>query len=132
MYTDFSNLQIYLLPNIASVTGNIRLNHYPVISDYDICIPIYDDKISSLQTYKIYPMATSEELNGLSAVTNTSISHLKIEFKKCKSKESDEIKMSLYDGETLLGFTSWQENASILKYYLLFSSDRCLKTVQSN
>lgn len=115
-YTDFSNLQVYLLPNIASVTGNIRLNHYPVRSDYDICIPIYDDKKASLQTYKIYPMATSEELNGLSAVANDSTSHLKIEFQKCKSKEnngSDEIKMSLYDGETLLGFTSWQENTSI-------------------
>ena len=47
-YTDFSNLQVYLLPNIASVTGNIRLNHYPAGSDYDICIPIYDDKTSSL------------------------------------------------------------------------------------
>lgn len=115
-YTDFSNLQVYLLPNIASVTGNIRLNHYPVRSDYDICIPIYDDKKASLQTYKIYQMATSEELNGLSAVANDSTSHLKIEFQKCKSKEnngSDEIKMSLYDGETLLGFTSWQENTSI-------------------
>lgn len=115
-YTDFSNLQVYLLPNIASVTGNIRLNHYPVKSDYDICIPIYDDKTTSLQTYKIYPIATSEELNGLSAVANYSSSHLKIEFQKCKSKEnngSDEIKMSLYDGETLLGFTSWKENTSI-------------------
>ena len=115
-YTDFSNLQVYLLPNIASLTGNIRLNHYPVRSDYDICIPIYDNKTASLPTYKIYSMATSEELNGLSAVTNTSISHLKIEFQKCKSKEnsgSDEIKMSLYDGETLLGFTSWKEDASI-------------------
>lgn len=115
-YTDFSNLQVYWLPNIASVTCNIRLNHYPVRSDYDICIPIYDDKTVSLQTYKIYSMSTSEELNGLSAVANDSTSHLKIEFKKCKSKEnitSDEIKMSLYDGETLLGFTSWQENASI-------------------
>ena len=115
-YTDFSNLQVYLLPNIANVTGNIRLNHYPVRSDYDICIPIYDDKISSLQTYKIYPMAISEELNGLSAVANDSTSHLKIEFKKCKSKEnngSDEIKMSLYDGENLLGFTSWKEDTSI-------------------
>lgn len=115
-YTDFSNLQVYLLPNIASVTGNIRLNHYPVRSDYDICIPIYDDKTTSPQTYKIYQMATSEELNGLSAVANDSTSHLKIEFQKCKSKEnngSDEIKMSLYDGETLLGFTSWKENTSI-------------------
>ena len=115
-YTDFSNLQVYLLPSIVSVTGNIRLNHYPVKSDYDICIPIYDDKTTSLQTYKIYPMATSEELNGLSAVANDIISHLKIEFQKCKSKEnngSDEIKMSLYDGETLLGFTSWQENISV-------------------
>ena len=115
-YTDFSNLQVYLLPNIASVTGNIRLNHYPVRSDYDICIPIYDDKTASLQTYKIYPMATSEELNGLSAVANDSVSHLKIAFQKCKSKEnngSDEIKMSLYDGENLLGFTSWQECTSI-------------------
>lgn len=115
-YTDFSNLQVYLLPNIANVTGNIRLNHYPVRSDYDICIPIYDDKTSSLPTYKIHSMATSEELNGLSTVANDSISHLKIEFQKCKSKEnsgSDEIKMSLYDGETLLGFTSWRENSSI-------------------
>ena len=115
-YTDFSNLQVYLLPNITSVTGNIRLNHYPARSDYDICIPIYDDKTVSLPTYKIYSMATSEELNGLSAVANTSTSHLKIEFQKCKSKEnsgSDEIKMSLYDGETLLGFTSWQESTSI-------------------
>lgn len=115
-YTDFSNLQVYLLPSIVSVTGNIRLNHYPVKSDYDICIPIYDDKTTSLQTYKIYHMATSEELNGLSAVANDSTSHLKIEFQKCKSKEnngSDEIKMSLYDGETLLGFTSWKENTSI-------------------
>ena len=112
-YTDFSNLQVYLLPNIASVTGNIRLNHYPVRSDYDICIPIYDDKTVSLPTCKMYSMATSEELNGLSAVANTSISHLKIEFQKCKSKESDEIKMSLYDGESLLGFTSWKEDASI-------------------
>lgn len=115
-YTDFSNLQVYLLPSIVSVTGNIRLNHYPVRSDYDICIPIYDDKTTSLQTYKIYQMATSEELNGLSAVANDSSSHLKIEFQKCKSKEnngSDEIKMSLYDGETLLGFTSWKENTSI-------------------
>lgn len=115
-YTDFSNLQVYLLPNIASVTGNIRLNHYPVRSDYDICIPIYDDKTTSLPTYKIYPMATSEELNGLSAVANDLPSHLKIEFQKCKPKEnngSDEIKMSLYDGETLLGFTSWKENTSI-------------------
>lgn len=115
-YTDFSNLQVYLLPNITSVTGNIRLNHYPVRSDYDICIPIYDDKTVSLQTYKMYSMATSEELNGLSAVANDSTSHLKIEFQKCKSKEnggSDEIKMSLYDGETLLGFTSWKEDASI-------------------
>lgn len=115
-YTDFSNLQVYLLPNIASVTGNIRLNHYPVKSDYDICIPIYDDKTTSLQTYKIYQMATSEELDVLSAVANDSSSHLKIEFQKCKSKEndgSDEIKMSLYDGETLLGFTSWKENTSI-------------------
>ena len=115
-YADFSNLQVYLLPNIASVTGNIRLNHYPVKSDYDICIPIYDDKNASLPTYKIYSMATSEELNGLSAVANDSTPHLKIEFQKCKSKEndvSDEIKMSLYDGETLLGFTSWQESASI-------------------
>ena len=115
-YTDFSNLQVYLLPNITSVTGNIRLNHYPVRSDYDICIPIYDDKTVSLPTYKMYSMATSEELNGLSAVANDSTSHLKIEFQKCKSKEnngSDEIKMSLYDGETLLGFTSWQESTSI-------------------
>ena len=115
-YTDFSNLQVYLLPNITSVTGNIRLNHYPVRSDYDICIPIYDDKTVSLPTYKIYSMATSEELNSLSAVANDSTSHLKIAFQKCKSKEnsgSDEIKMSLYDGENLLGFTSWQENASI-------------------
>lgn len=115
-YTDFSNLQVYLLPNIASVTGNIRLNHYPVKSDYDICIPIYDDKTTSLQTYEIYPIATSEELNCLSAVANDSSSHLKIEFQKCKPKEnngSDEIKMSLYDGETLLGFTSWKENTSI-------------------
>ena len=115
-YTDFSNLQVYFLPNIVSVTGNIRLNHYPVRSDYDICIPIYDDKTASLPTYKIHAMATSEELNGLSAVANTSTSHLKIEFQKCKSKEnngSDEIKMSLYDGENLLGFTSWQENDSI-------------------
>ena len=112
-YTDFSNLQVYLLPNITSVTGNIRLNHYPVRSDYDICIPIYDDKTASLPTYKIYSMATSEELNGLSAVADDSVSHLKIEFQKCKSKESDEIKMSLYDGETLLGFTSWQESTSI-------------------
>lgn len=115
-YTDFSNLQVYLLPSIVSVTGNIRLNHYPVKSDYDICIPIHDDKTTSLQTYKIYQMATSEELNGLSAVANDSTSHLKIEFQKCKSKEnngSDEIKMSLYDGETLLGFTSWKENTSI-------------------
>lgn len=115
-YTDFSNLQVYLLPSIASVTGNIRLNHYPVRSDYDICIPIYDDKISSLQTYKIYSMATSEELNCLSAVANDSTSHLKIEFQKCKSKEnngSDEIKMSLYDGENLLGFTSLQDGTSI-------------------
>ena len=71
-YTDFSNLQVYLLPNIASVTGNIRLNHYPVKSDYDICIPIYDDKTASSPTYKIYSMATSEELNGLSAVANDS------------------------------------------------------------
>lgn len=115
-YTDFSNLQVYWLHNIVSVTGNIRLNHYPVRSDYDICIPIYDDKTASLPTYKIHAMATSEELNGLSAVANTSTSHLKIEFQKCKSKEnnrSDEIKMSLYDGETLLGFTSWKENTSI-------------------
>ena len=115
-YTDFSNLQVYLLPNIVSITGNIRLNHYPVKSDYDICIPIYDDKTASLQTCKIYSMATSEELNGLSAVANDSTPHLKIEFQKCKSKEndvSDEIKMSLYDGETLLGFTSWQESTSI-------------------
>lgn len=115
-YTNFSNLQVYLLPNIASVTGNIRLNHYPVRSDYDICIPIYDDKTASLPTYKIYSMAKSEELNGLSAVANDSVSHLKIEFQKCKSKEndeSDEIKMSLYDGETLLGFTSWQESTLI-------------------
>lgn len=115
-YTDFSNLQVYLLPNIANVTGNIRLNHYPVRSDYDLCIPIYDGKTASLPTYKIYSMATSEWLNGLSAVANDSISHLKIEFQKCKSKEnngSDEIKMSLYDGETLLGFTSWKENDSI-------------------
>ena len=105
-----------MLPNIVSITGNIRLNHYPVRSDYDICIPIYDDKTASLQTYKIYSMATSEELNGLSAVANDLTSHLKIEFKKCKSKEnngSDEIKMSLYDCETLLGFTSWQESTSI-------------------
>ena len=112
-YTDFSNLQVYLLPSIVSVTGNIRLNHYPVKSDYDICIPIYDDKTASLQTYKIYSMATGEELNGLSAVSSTSISHLKIEFQKCKSKVNDEIKMSLYDGETLLGFTSWKESTSI-------------------
>ena len=112
-YTDFSNLQVYLLPNITSVTGNIRLNHYPVRSDYDICIPIYDDKTSSLPTYKMYSTATSEELNGLSAVANTSVSHLKIAFQKCKSKRSDEIKMSLYDGETLLVFTSWKENTSI-------------------
>ena len=115
-YTNFSNLQVYLLHNIASVTGNIRLNHYPVKSDYDICIPIYDDKTASLPTYKIYSMAKSEELNGLSAVANDSVSHLKIEFQKCKSKEndeSDEIKMSLYDGETLLGFTSWQESTLI-------------------
>ena len=115
-YNDFSNLQVYLLPNIVSITGNIRLNHYPVRSDYDICIPIYDDKTASLPTYKIYSMATSEELNGLSAVANDSVSHLKIEFQKCKSKEndeSDEIKMSLYDDETLLGFTSWQESTSI-------------------
>lgn len=115
-YTDFSNLQVYLLPSIVSVTGNIRLNHYPVKSDYDICIPIYDDKTTSLQTYKIYQMATSEELNGLSAVADDSVSHLKIAFQKCKSKEnggSDEIKMSLYDGETLLGFTSWKENTSV-------------------
>ena len=115
-YTNFSNLQVYLLPNIASVTGNVCLNHYPVKSDYDICIPIYDDKTASLPTYKIYSMATSEELNGLSAVANDLVSHLKIEFQKCKSKEndvSDEIKMSLYDGETLLGFTSWQESTSI-------------------
>ena len=115
-YTDFSNLQVYLLPNIVSITGNIRLNHYPVKSDYDICIPIYDDKTASLQTCKIYSMATSEELSGLSAVANDSTPHLKIEFQKCKSKEndvSDEIKMSLYDGETLLGFTSWQESTSI-------------------
>ena len=112
-YTDFSNLQVYLLPNITNVTGNIRLNHYPARSDYDICIPIYDDKTVSLPTYKVYSMSTSEELNGLSAVANTSTSHLKIEFIKCKSKESDEIKMSLYDGESLLGFTSWKEDASI-------------------
>ena len=115
-YTDFSNLQVYLLPNIVSITGNIRLNHYPVRSDYDICISIYDDKTASLPTYKIYSMATSEELNGLSAVANDSASHLKIEFQKCKSKEndgSDEIKMSLYDDETLLGFTSWQESTLI-------------------
>ena len=107
---------MYLLPNIVSITVNIRLNHYPVKSDYDICIPIYDDKTTSLQTYKIYSMATSEELNGLSAVANYSASHLKIEFQKCKPKEndvSDEIKMSLYDDETLLGFTSWQESTSI-------------------
>lgn len=133
-YTDFSNLQVYLLPNIASVTGNIRLNHYPVRSDYDICIPIYDDKISSLQTYKIYPMATSEELNGLSAVANDLTSHLKIEFQKCKSKEndgSDEIKMSLYDGETLLGFTSWQDGTSIyvsdLSEMQLYTSENDVK-----
>ena len=115
-YTDFSNLQVYLLPNIANVTGNIRLNHYPVRSDYDLCIPIYDGKTASLPAYKIYSMATSEWLNGLSAVANDSISHLKIEFQKCKSKEnngSDEIKMSLYDGENLLGFTSWKEDALI-------------------
>lgn len=115
-YTDFSNLQVYLLRNITNVTGNIRLNHYPVRSDYDICIPIYDDKTASLPTHKIYSMATSEELNGLSAVVNDSVSHLKIAFQKCKSKENDvndEIKMSLYDGESLLGFTSWQEGASI-------------------
>ena len=115
-YTDFSNLHVCLLPNIVSVTGNIRLNHYPVRSDYDLCIPIYDDKTTSLPTYKICSMATSEELNGLSAVANDSISHLKIEFQKCKSKEnseSDEIKMSLYDGENLLGFTSWRESTSI-------------------
>lgn len=132
MYTDFSNLQIYLLPNIASVTVNIRLNHYPVKSDYDICIPIYDDKTTSLQTYKIYQMATSEELNGLSAVANDSSSHLKIEFQKCKSKEnngSDEIKMSLYDGETLLGFTSWQENTSI---YVNNLSEMQLYTCEAN
>ena len=126
-YTDFSNLQVYLLPNITSVTGNIRLNHYPVRSDYDICIPIYDDKTSSLPTYKIYSTATSEELDGLSAVANTSVSHLKIAFQKCKSKRSDEIKMSLYDGETLLGFTSWKENASIhvndLSEMQLYTSD---------
>ena len=115
-YTDFSNLHVCLLPNIVSVTGNIRLNHYPIRSDYDLCIPIYDDKTTSLPTYKICSMATSEELNGLSAVANDSISHLKIEFQKCKSKEnngSDEIKMSLYDGENLLGFTSWRESTSI-------------------
>ena len=115
-YTDFSNLHVYLLPNIVSVTGNIRLNHYPVRSDYDLCIPIYDDKTASLQTCKMYSMATSEELNCLSAVANDSISHLKIEFQKYKSKEnngSDEIKMSLYDGENLLGFTSWQESTSV-------------------
>ena len=115
-YTDFSNLQVYLLPNIANVTGNIRLNHYPVKSDYDMCIPIYDGKTASLPTYKIYSMATSEWLNGLSAVANDSVSHLKIEFQKCKPKEtsvSDEIKMSLYNGETLLGFTSWQDSTSI-------------------
>lgn len=131
-YTDFSNLQVYLLPNIASVTGNIRLNHYPVRSDYDICIPIYDDKTTSLQTYKIYPMATSEELNGLSAAANDSTSHLKIEFQKCKPKEnngSDEIKMSLYDGETLLGFTSWKENASI---YVSNLSEMQLYTGEAN
>ena len=131
-YTDFSNLQVYLLPNIASVTGNIRLNHYPVRSDYDICIPIYDDKTASLQTYKIYPMATSEELNGLSAVANYSVSHLKIEFQKYKSKEnngSDEIKMSLYDGETLLGFTSWQESTSI---YVSNLSEMQLYTCETN
>lgn len=131
-YTDFSNLQVYLLPNIASVTGNIRLNHYPVRSDYDICIPIYDDKTTSLQTYKIYPMATSEELNGLSAVANDSTSHLKIEFQKCKPKEnstSDEIKMSLYDGETLLGFTSWKENTSI---YVSNLSEMQLYTGEAN
>lgn len=131
-YTDFSNLQVYLLPNIASVTGNIRLNHYPVRSDYDICIPIYDDKTTSLQTYKIYPMATSEELNGLSAVANDSSSHLKIEFQKCKPKEnstSDEIKMSLYNGETLLGFTSWKENTSI---YVSNLSEMQLYTGEAN
>lgn len=131
-YTDFSNLQVYLLPNITNVTGNIRLNHYPVKSDYDICIPIYDDKTASLQTYKIYPMATSEELNGLSAVANDIISHLKIEFQKCKSKEnngSDEIKMSLYDGETLLGFTSWQENTSV---YVSNLSEMQLYTGEAN
>lgn len=126
-YTDFSNLQVYWLPNIASVTGNIRLNHYPVRSDYDMCIPIYDDKTASLPTYKIYTMATSEELNGLSAVVNDSVSHLKIAFQKCKSKRSDEIKMSLYDGETLLGFTSWEESASIyvnnLSEMQLYTSD---------
>lgn len=131
-YTDFSNLHVYLLPNIVSVTCNIRLNHYPVRSDYDICIPIYDDKISSLQTYKIYQMATSEELNGLSAVANDIISHLKIEFQKCKSKEnngSDEIKMSLYDGENLLGFTSWQESTSI---YVSNLSEMQLYTCKTN
>ena len=128
-YTDFSNLQVYLLPNIASVTGNIRLNHYPVKSDYDICIPIYDDKTASLQTYKIYPMATSEELSGLSAVADDSVSHLKIEFQKCKSKRSDEIKMSLYDGETLLGFTSWQESTSI---YVSNLSEMQLYTGEAN
>ena len=128
-YTDFSNLQVYLLPNIASVTGNIRLNHYPVKSDYDICIPIYDDEISSLQTYKIYSMATSEELNCLSAVANTSISHLKIEFKKCKSKGNDEIKMSLHDGETLLGFTSWKESTPI---YVSNLSEMQLYTGETN
>ena len=131
-YTDFSNLQVYLLPNIASVTGNIRLNHYPVKSDYDLCIPIYDDKTASLQTYKIYPMATSEELNGLSAVANDSVSHLKIEFQKCKSKEndgSDEIKMSLYDGETLLGFTSWKEGTSV---YVSNLSEMQLYTGEAN
>ena len=131
-YTDFSNLQVYLLHNIVSVTGNIRLNHYPVRSDYDLCIPIYDDKTTSLPTYKICSMATSEELNGLSAVANDSISHLKIEFQKCKSKEnngSDEIKMSLYDGENLLGFTSWQESTSI---YVSNLSEMQLYTGETN
>ena len=112
-YTDFANLQVYWLPDIVSVTGNIRLNHYPVRSDYDLCIPIYDEKTATLPTYPIYATATSEELNGLSAVANSSISHLKIEFQKCEAEESgdpDEIKMSLYDGETLLGFVSWQES----------------------
>ena len=128
-YTDFSNLQVYWLPNIASVTGNIRLNHYPVRSDYDICIPIYDDKTSSLPTYKVYSMATSEELNGLSAVADDSVSHLKIEFQKCKSKRSDEIKMSLHDGETLLGFTSWKEDTPV---YVSNLSEMQLYTGETN